>query len=313
MLLALLLGASTRLVAQTITNGAETAGTLLASTTNSYTFDATNGNAIVLRIGAPVINPRIVLYSPTGVALASAGSGASGAHDALLSAQATNTGTFTVAVSSVFSSGGDYVVRLARIPGLFIISPADDGGTLTNGTSNAGTNALGDLDLWTFAASTGDSIVIRLGAAAYNPRLDLYGPDGRFLAMAGSGASGDHDVSISFHATNSGTFTVVSSAIVGFGNYTLHLAKIPGEFVISPGDNGGTLTNGAANRATNSLGDLDMWSFTANTGENIVLRMGSATFNPWIRLYNPNGVLVGSIGSGAFTCCCRTSIADPPV
>jgi len=49
--------------AQTVlTNGAETAGTLLANSTNTYTFDATNADAILLRVGAPAINPRIVLY-----------------------------------------------------------------------------------------------------------------------------------------------------------------------------------------------------------------------------------------------------------
>jgi hypothetical protein len=298
-LLAFFLGACPGIIAQTITNGAETAGTLLANTTNSYTFAATNGDAIVLRIGAPVINPRITLFSPTGVNLGSAGSGVSGAHDAVLRLQATNTGTFTVAVSSVFFTPGDYVLRLARIPGEFIVSPGDNGGALTNGTANTGTNSLGDLDLWSFTATAGDTIVLRLGAAAYNPRLDLYGPDGRLLATDGSGTSGDHDVSVSVQATNSGIFTVISSAIAGFGNYTLHLAKAPGEFVISPGDNGGALLNGTLNRATNSLGDLDLWSFDANAGDTIVLRMGSFTFNPWIRLYNPSGVLVGNVGSGA--------------
>src|SRR6266496_1314956 len=58
--------------AQTITNGAETAGTLLANTTNSYTFNATNGGGLTLRMGATTFNPRIVLFNPSGVAIGSA-------------------------------------------------------------------------------------------------------------------------------------------------------------------------------------------------------------------------------------------------
>ena len=41
-----------------------------------------------------------------------------------------------------------------------------------------------------------------------------------------------------------------------------------------------------------------MWSFDATAGDGIVLRMGATNFNPWIRLYDPNGALVGAAGSG---------------
>jgi hypothetical protein len=287
---------------QTVTNGAETAGTLLANTTNSYTFNATNGDSIVLRVGAPVINPRLILLGPDSAVLGVAGSGASGIHDAYLSVSATNTGTFTVQVSSIAAGGSDsYVLRLARIPGTFIVSQGDEGGTLTNGSSNPGINSLGDLDMWSFSANTGDAIVLRIGAPVFNPRIDLYGPDGKLLATGGSGASGAHDESVSVQATNSGTFTVLTSSFVnsGTGNYVLNLAKVPGAFFVSPGDDGGALVNGLLNSASNSLGDLDMWSFTANSGDSIVLRMGATTFNPSIRLYNPIGTLVGAVGSGA--------------
>src|SRR5215471_12051543 len=126
-----------------VTNGAETPGTLAANTTNSYTFNATNGDSLVLRVGAPVINPRLVLLNPASVVIGLAGSGVSGAHEAYLPVSATNTGTFTVQVSSIVAGGsGTYVLRLAKIPGNFVVSPGDEGGALANGTSNSGTNSL---------------------------------------------------------------------------------------------------------------------------------------------------------------------------
>jgi hypothetical protein len=285
-----------------VTNGAETPGTLAANATNSYTFNATNGDSIVLRVGAPVMNPRLVLLNPASAVIGLAGSGVSGAHEAYLPVSATNTGTFTVQVSSIFAGGsGSYVLRLAKIPGDFVVSPGDEGGALANGTLNSGTNSLGDLDMWSFYATNGDTILLRMGAPVFNPRIDLYGPCGKLLATDGSGAAAAHDSSISVQATNSGTFTVLTSSFnnSGTGNYLLNLAKIPGLYAISIGDEGGPLVNGLLNSASNSLGDLDMWTFNANSGDSIVLRMGGNPFNPWIRLYNPSGVLVGSGGNGA--------------
>jgi hypothetical protein len=285
----------------TLTNGAETAGSLLANSTNTYVFSATNGDAILLRAGAPVINPLIVLYGPGGGAIAAAGSGASGARDVTLAVQATNTGVFSVQVSSVFATAGSYLLNLAKIPGDFVVSPGDQGGPMTNGWKYIGTNDLGDMDMWSFPANTGDNIVLRMGAATFNPWIRLYGPTGTLVGSAGSGANGALVMDLALAATNSGTFTVVSSSFTGngTGSYLLNLAQSPGAIYVAPGDEGGPLTNGWKHTGVIDLGDLDVWSFNANAGDNIVLRMGSTNFNPWIRLYGPTGTLLGSAGSGA--------------
>src|SRR5258707_10491704 len=73
---------------------------------------------------------------------------------------------------------------LCPAPALFrsVVSPGHSGGTLTNGTETPGTLAIGGQDMWRFTGSAGDSIQLRVGAAGFTPRLDLYGPDG---ALAG--------------------------------------------------------------------------------------------------------------------------------
>src|SRR5437667_1762199 len=89
------------------------------------------------------------------------------------------------------------------------------------------------------------------------------------------------------------------------GSYLLTLAKGPGAFATSAGDEGGALTNGATQAGTIYLGDLDQWSFTATQGDYIALSMGEVApvtggFQPWIRLVSPTGVLLGnSIGASA--------------
>ena len=104
---------------------------------------------------------------------------------------------------------------------------------------------------------------MRLGTTGYNGKLQLYGPTGALLDTA----QATTDDLIAYTATNSGTFTALVSSydIAGTGTYVLHLAQFPEAFVVPSGDQGGPLTNGGNHAGTNTLGDLDMWSFTAST------------------------------------------------
>lgn len=60
------------------------------------------------------------------------------------------------------------------------------------------------------------------------------------------------------------------------------------------------MVNGATNSAFLNLGDLDVWSFVGTVGDSNVLRVTASTFNPWIRLYDPTGDLVGEAVSPRF-------------
>ena len=125
-----------------------------------------------------------------------------------------------------------------------MVSSGDEGGPLTNGILNPGTISAGDIDAWTFTASSGDSVVLRVGELSYDdyhfgPWLRVYGPDG---ALVGEGdVAGETASEIAITATNSGTYTVLVSdgGYGGYGNtgtYQLSLAHAPGEVFVSPGD-----------------------------------------------------------------------------
>ena len=96
---------------------------------------------------------------------------------------------------------------------------------------------------------------------------------------------------------------VDDAGAVATGTYRLTLAKTGSPVVVSAGDEGGPPTNGLMYTGTIDVGDLDVWTFTANAGENMVLRMGElvngSTLSPYLRLYGPDGALLDS-GSGAF-------------
>jgi hypothetical protein len=109
-------------------------------------------------------------------------------------------------------------------------------------------------------------------------------------------------------ATESGTFTVVisdgSTSKGDSGDYRLTLAKTGSPVVVSPGDEGGPMTGINVYDGNIDIGDLDVWSFTAFTGNTISINVtelvsGSPLF-PWVRLYGRDGTLLKSV-SGAAT------------
>ena len=277
-------------------NGTNQSNTLVVNTTNAYTFTANAGDNVVLRLGSTGFSGRLNLQDPTGALVKSAGGNST---DWELAYTVTSGGMFTVQVSSYYAGGaGTYVLHLAQFPEPFIVPAGDEGGPMTNGGSYSGTLTLGDLDLWSFSANAGDNVVLRLGSTGFQGNLRLYGPDGSLLMTAGGNST---DWEISYTATKSGIFTALVSSYYqgGTGTYELHLAQFPEPFIVPAGEEGGPMTNGGNYSGTLTVGDLDLWSFTANAGDNIVLRLGSSGFQGNLDLYGPDGTLLKSAGGNA--------------
>lgn len=284
-------------------NGAAYSGTNSLGDIDMWSFAANAGDRIMVRVGTTGFRPYLLLYGPNGAQLAVGAGNGSGDTDGLADATAPSNGTYTAVLESYYANGtGPYTINLAKSTGAFVVTPGDEGGDLINGAGNPGQLAKGDMDLWRFDAAAGDNISIRIGSPALRPWLRLYGPTGILFREGLAATSADNDSLISGRATNTGTFLVVAQSYYDSlsSPYTLHLAKVPGSYAVSPGDEGGTLGNGLATLATNALGDLDIWTFAANAGDNLALRVGAPDYRPWIQLYGPSGVLIQeALGTGS--------------
>ncbi len=281
-------------------NGAGNTGQIAKGDLDLWRFDASVGDNISIRIGSPAFRPWLRLYGPTGVLFREGLASTSADNDSLISGRATNTGTFLVVAQSYYDGlSGSYTLSLAKMPGAYVVSAGDEGGALTNGLATLATNTLGDLDVWTFPANTGDNLALRVGAPGYRPWIQLYGPSGVLIQEAFGSTSSHRDAAILVPATNSGTFTVVQQSyyLDGIGPYTLSLGRFPGAYSVSPGDEGGRLTNGISQDATIALGDLDIWNFAACKGYPFTVvcqKLSGTTFTPRVRLYARNGVLLAT-------------------
>ncbi len=202
----------------------------------------------------------------------------------------------------------DITTCLGQTGASIVVSPGDEGGPMTNDVMHTGTIDVGDLDVWNFTATNGDSIVVRMGetvgGSGLTPWLRLYGPDGTLL---GSSFNSAQAVEVGVQATNSGVFTVMagdgSSFLTGSGDYRLTLAKTGDAIVVSSGDEGGLLNGSATYSGNLDEGDLDEYAFAACAGEAITLQMTEVTsgssLSPWIRLYDRSGNLLNSVAGAA--------------
>ena len=297
-------------------DGATNAGTIYLGDFDTWTFTATQGDYIALSMGtagstSAHFAPWIRLVSPTGELLGNSQRDQGAGN---IAATAPTSGTYTVIVGSYLSGfydgTGSYLLTLAKGPGTVVVSSGDEGGPMADGATNAGTIYLGDFDTWTFTATQGDYIALSMGTAGstsahFAPWIRLVSPTGVLLGNSSTGTGASN---IAATAPVSGTYTViVGSYLSGFydgtGSYLLTLAKGPGTVVVSSGDEGGPMADGATNAGTIYLGDFDTWTFTATQGDYIALSMGTVTpasahFAPWIRLVSPTGVLLGNSSTG---------------
>ena len=309
--------ADTARAQEPLINGFTHQGTLPAGVSNVWTFTANAGDGIVVRFGEAVTNsslyPLVRIYGPNGAELGSN----IGQAAAEVTTRATNGGTFTV-VAANYESGtiggnGAYRITLSTTTtgSPVTVAPGDEGGTMTNGLTYQGELPVGDMEVWTFSANAGDGIVVRFGEAVTNsslyPLVRIYGPNG---AELGSNI-GQAAAEVTTRATNGGTFTVVaanyeSGTIGGNGAYriTLSTTTTGSPVTVAPGDEGGTMTNGLTYQGELPVGDMEVWTFSANAGDGIVVRFGEAVTNsslyPLVRIYGPNGAELGSnIGQAA--------------
>jgi hypothetical protein len=177
---------------------------------------------------------------------------------------------------------------------------------MTNGVMHLGDISYGDLDVWSFTATTGDNLVVRLGDVygtnTFYPWVRLISPNGVLLSQGFAAQAAE----ATFRATNSGTFTVLvadgNTSLFGIGPYRLTLARTGAPIVVSAGDESGFL-NGEIREGTIPMGDVDIWKFTICAGERILVTVTESVngsgFYPWLRLYGRDGVLLNSAFSPA--------------
>ena len=292
-----------------LTNGATHTGAIVQGDVDVWTFTATAGERIAVHVGEITetddFRPWMRLWAPNGRHFGRHGGRGSRRHRRCRGA----------GDGHVPASGCELRPGRRRHRHL----PADDdahagadhgitrrrGGPLTNGATHTGEITRGDVDVWTFTATAGERIAVHVGELTetddFRPWLRLWSPTG---ASLGDTAGVAADVIDDVVAPVTGTYLLLVASfdpgVDGTGTYRLTMTHTPGPITVSPGDEGGPLTNGATHTGEIVRGDVDVWTFTATAGERIAVHVGELTetddFRPWLRLWAPNGRQSGRHG-----------------
>ena len=297
-----------------LTNGANHAGSIHMGDLDQWTFQANQGDYIAVSAGEPPFGeidpgfyPWMRVIGPNGVLLGNNFN----TRVAQVNIVAPLTGKYTVIIGTGDAGRlgtGNYIVTLAKAPGVPITSAGDQGGPLTNGSIHSGSIFMGDLDYWTFQANKDDYLALSVGEPPFGevdpgfyPWIRLVSPTGALIGNDFGARVGQ----IAITAPLTGTYGVIigtgDSARVGLGTYNLTLATVPGDYTFTAGDEGGPMTNTANHTGTIDVGDMDEWWFVAAKNHLVSLTVNEPPFgeidpgfSPWIRVIGPTGALVAS-------------------
>jgi len=288
-----------------LANGAKNPGTINIGDLDAWTVDATQGDAIVVRIGkdnaVSTLDPEVRIFSPNGGFELAHGLPGTGGSAGEVTIRAKATGQYLVVACDVFTTGiggfGDYHLTMAKTGSPVTTSPGDEGGSLENGVTYSGTLEFGDLDVWTVDAAPGDEIIVRsgevIGGSSLAPGLRIFTPAGVELPHS----FGDAVSEVQIRATDPGPYLVIVSDVTmqlfGSGGYRLTMAKTGSPVTTAP--KGGPLASGARNTGKIDIGGLDAWTVDATKDDAIVVRIGKVgtpnTLTPEVRIYGPDGGL----------------------
>jgi hypothetical protein len=222
-------------------SGQTIAGTITSAGEQvKYTFAVTAGESFKASVGdatsTSTFEPYLTVYGPNGAEINTGGGGystnSSGEVDV---ASAPAAGTYTIVVQSYGGAqiGGTYDVEVVGAPATQAANAGGNGAPITSGETEAGTISHdGDLEVYTFSASKGDSFEATISDATpsstFEPYITLYGPNGDEINTGGGGydtnTSGEVDIT---SAPLLGTYTIVVQSYGGAqigGAYTVSLS-----------------------------------------------------------------------------------------
>ena len=255
----------------------------------TYTFEITETTGIILRLESEntAFNPRMELYGPDCTEVGSDQTFGEVARIGTL--KLTEPGIYTVvAMEKNGTQTGSYNLSLQTL------DPECAQGTLPcDGSITGNINTLGGMETYTFEITETTGIILRMESdnTAFDPRMELYGPDCTNIDNAQT--FGEVARIGMLKLTEPGTYTVVAMEKNGTqtGSYNLSLQTLDPECAQ------GTLPcDGSITGNINTLGGMESYNFYLDEPASIILQLESSefAFDPRMELYGPDCQLVQS-------------------
>lgn len=157
----------------------------------------------------------------------------------------------------------------------------------------------GETDTYTFTASAGDKVLVRMKTSTGNlwAGIGIYGPGGTKLCETHSSVIFVAAEIASCTLTSGGTYFILAYDGyhgLGTGNYFLYLQRLN-----NPGSPMSIAFGQTLSGSLTTPVEMDTYTFIANAGDKVLVRMGTSTGDIWdgIRVYNSDGTKLCEAGS----------------
>jgi uncharacterized protein (TIGR03437 family) len=272
-----------------------------AAQSNSYTFSANANDVVDFTMVATSgnLSPKIQLFKSDGTVLGSAANYAcSGSTIEMNTVKLPATGTYTAVVADCGSTNtGNYGIyaQLTNNPVGAAAAPLGQTQTATIGSA-AQSNS------YTFSASANDVVDLTMTTTSGNlsPKLRLYSPAGTQVGSANNYACSGSTIELNtVKLPASGTYTVLAGdcADSNTGSYWIYVQRTNNPSGATNLLFGGQVQTGIIASAAQS--DSYTFSGSANDGLNFTMVSAKGALSPKIRVYKPDGTLLGSANNYA--------------
>ena len=264
-----------------------------AAQTNTYTFDASAGDVVLLTMGTSGGAPEITLLNPDGSQNSTAAPGGcdfNGVTTVEMSGgmngvKLTETGTYTVVVGACNSEDTfSYAVYLQRTN-----NPGGAIGLQWGQTLGGTITSVAQSSTYTFSANASDVVKFTMATNGFAPKITLFNPDGSQNGIAYPGGcdfNGVTAVEMNPKLTVTGTYTVLVGACNDddTNNYSFYIQRTndPGDAVpiVWGQTEGGKIVSAAQS---------DTYTFSGSPDDVVEFIMATNDFAPKITLFNPDG------------------------
>ena len=253
---------------------------------DTYTFIANVGDMIIIRMGkisGTYFESDLRLYSPTGTELISGSKEISyalpqnGKYILIAHDSEGDSGSYNLIAQRVNNPNNSILIELGK-------------------TISAGISFPGGVNSFTFSALAGDTVLIRMREISGTS----FWPEIRLLSPSGTELSNDWDDSfaeITYLLPNNGDYTILATDYFGIesGSYGIYVQ------LVNRPVNATSISFGEKYfGAIGFLGGADTYTFLANSGDVILIRMNKVSGAPFgsdFKIYSPSGteLIAGSI------------------
>jgi len=252
---------------------------------DEWVFEGAQGDEVTIILYSDEFDTELALLDPDGATVFTDDDGGPGQSSLIQGLRLTADGTYTILAGGRGDGGGAYLLSLVLSSAA--LAEGTDGGPIEFGEVVEDVISDDDGDEWTFTGQAGDIVTIALLGDGLDTLLELYGPEGDFVA--GDDDSGPDLSSLmeNVRLPATGEYTILAFGYEGErGYYALSLDH--GE----PPEARGGLDLGATISDTLFSTSGATWTFDAPAPMTVSVYLQSRDFNPALDLFDPSGEII---------------------